>query len=93
MRQGTIEVKVEVNFVMRGTVNPFRMASLTQSARDTLQADLEVPVVSLEDVYSGKLVAAIDRQHPRDLFDVMQFFAHEGTHDYLGGTPSTMMAR
>ncbi|MHB8258530.1 MAG: nucleotidyl transferase AbiEii/AbiGii toxin family protein, partial [Acidiferrobacterales bacterium] len=26
----------------------------------------------------GKLVAAMDRQHPRDLFDVLQLFAHEG---------------
>ena len=43
-----------------------------------LLADLEIPVVSLEDVYGGKLVAAMDRQHPRDLFDVMQLFAHEG---------------
>ena len=39
VRQGAIEVKVEVNFVMRGTVHPVRMASLTQNARDTLQAD------------------------------------------------------
>ena len=78
VRQGAIEVKIEVNFVMRGTVHPVRMASLTQNARDTLQADLEIPVVSLEDVYGGKLVAAMDRQHPRDLFDVMQLFAHEG---------------
>jgi len=38
-----------------------------------------IPVVSLEDVYGGKLVAAMDRQHPHDLFDVMQLFAHEGT--------------
>jgi nucleotidyltransferase AbiEii toxin of type IV toxin-antitoxin system len=43
-----------------------------------LQADLEIPVVSLEDMYGGKLVAAMDRQHPRDLFDVLQLFAHEG---------------
>jgi hypothetical protein len=78
VRQGATQVKIEVNFVMRGTVNPVRMASLTQSARDTLQADLEIPVVSIEDVYGGKLVAAMDRQHPRDLFDVMQLFAHEG---------------
>ncbi len=78
VRQAAVEVKIEVNFVMRGTVNPVRMASLTQNARDTLQADLEIPVVSLEDVYGGKLVAAMDRQHPRDLFDVMQLFAHEG---------------
>jgi len=53
-------------------------ASLTPSARDMLLADVEIPVVSLEDLYGGKLVAAMDRQHPRDLFDVMQLFAHEG---------------
>jgi Nucleotidyl transferase AbiEii toxin, Type IV TA system len=37
VRQGTIEVKVEVNFVMRGTVHPVCKASLTQNAHDTLQ--------------------------------------------------------
>jgi hypothetical protein len=63
---------------MRGTVHPVRMASLTQSARETLQADLEIPVVSLEDMYGSKLVAAMDRQHPRDLFDILQLFTHEG---------------
>ncbi len=78
VRRVGIEVKVEVNFVMRGTVHPVRTVALTPIARDTLMADLEIPVVSLEDVYGGKLVAAMDRQHPRDLFDVMQLFAHEG---------------
>lgn len=78
VRRSGIEVKVEVNFVMRGTVHPVRRASLTPTARDVLMADLEIPVVSLEDLYGGKLVAAMDRQHPRDLFDVMQLFAHEG---------------
>ena len=78
MRRAGIEVKVEVNFVMRGTVHPVRNSALTPTARDSLLADLEIPVVSLEDMYGGKLVAAMDRQHPRDLFDVMQLFAHEG---------------
>jgi hypothetical protein len=78
VRRGGLEVKIEVNFVMRGTVNPVRRASLTAKARETLMADLEIPVVSLEDMYGGKLTAAMDRQHPRDLFDVMQLFAHEG---------------
>ena len=78
VRQGAIQVKIEVNFVLRGTVHPVRMATLTPTARDALQADLEIPVVSVEDVYGGKLVAALDRQHPRDLFDVMQLFAHGG---------------
>ncbi|KLN54508.1 nucleotidyl transferase AbiEii/AbiGii toxin family protein [Variovorax paradoxus] len=78
VRRGSVQVKIEVNFVMRGTVQPVRRAALTPAARDMLMADLEIPVVSLEDVYGGKLVAALDRQHPRDLFDVMQLFAHEG---------------
>lgn len=78
VRRGDIEVKIEVNFVMRGTVHPVRAASLTSAARDMLQADLNVPLASSEDLYGGKLVAAMDRQHPRDLFDVLQLFAHEG---------------
>jgi hypothetical protein len=28
-------------------------------------------------MYGGKLAAAMDRQHPRDLFDVLQLFANE----------------
>ena len=78
VRRGKIEIKVEVNFVMRGIVHPTRMAALLPRARDVLLADLEIPVASLEDVYGGKLVAAMDRQHPRDLYDVLQLFDHEG---------------
>jgi predicted nucleotidyltransferase component of viral defense system len=76
VRRDRIEVKVEVNFVMRGTVYPVRRASFTVAARDTLLADVDIPVVSPEDLYGGKLCAAVDRQHPRDLFDIMQL--HEG---------------
>lgn len=78
VQRDNIAVKIEANYVMRGTVAPVRVASLTPLARDTLLADLELPIVSLEDLYGGKLVAAMDRQHPRDLFDVMQLFEHEG---------------
>jgi len=55
-----------------------RNASLSPRASEVLLADLELPVVSLEDMYGGKLVAALDRQHPRDLFDCLQLFTHEG---------------
>ena len=78
VRRDKIEVKVEVNYVMRGTVNPVQTASLTPKAKEALHADLELRILSPEDVYGGKLVAAMDRQHPRDLFDVMQLFSHEG---------------
>ena len=78
VRRDKLEVKVEVNYVLRGTVHPIRSTSLTPKAKETLLADLELPVVSLEDLYGGKLVAALDRQHPRDLFDVMELFLHGG---------------
>jgi predicted nucleotidyltransferase component of viral defense system len=39
--------------------------------------------VSFEDLYAGKLVAALDRQHPRDLFDVRDLLAAEGITEKL----------
>jgi predicted nucleotidyltransferase component of viral defense system len=78
LSRAKILVKVEVNYVMRGTVNPVLVKPLTDVASDKLMGEIDVPVVSIEDVYGGKLAAALDRQHPRDLFDVMQLFEHEG---------------
>ena len=40
-------------------------------------------VVSFADLYGGKIVAALDRQHPRDLFDVRDLLANEGIDDAL----------
>ena len=77
-RQDRIEIKVEANFVLRGLVGAVATKALTEQAQNILQAEIEVPVASLEDIYGGKLVAALDRQHPRDLFDVMQLYGHEG---------------
>jgi predicted nucleotidyltransferase component of viral defense system len=71
-------VKVEVNTVIRGAVHPTQMLGLTAAASDALMADLELPLLSSEDIYGGKLVAAMDRQHPRDLFDVRELFTHGG---------------
>ena len=34
-------------------------------------------VLEKEELYAGKFCAALDRQHPRDLFDVMQLFENE----------------
>lgn len=43
----------------------------------------EIQVVSFADLNAGKLVAALDRQHPRDLFDVRDLLANEGVTDEL----------
>lgn len=68
---GSSEVKIEVNFVLRGTVLPIASVALSPAAQQLFAANIEVPMLALEEVYGGKLVAAMDRQHPRDLFDVM----------------------
>ncbi len=77
-RRDNIEIKVEVNAVLRGVVGKVTHRTLVRHAPDVLQAEVVVPVASPEDVYAGKLVAALDRQHPRDLFDVMMLYQHEG---------------
>jgi hypothetical protein len=40
-------------------------------------------VVSFEDLFGGKLHAAVDRQHPRDLYDVRLLYENEGLTDDL----------
>jgi hypothetical protein len=39
--------------------------------------------VSFADLYAGKLVAALDRQHPRDLFDTRELLANEGIDERM----------
>ena len=64
-RRNNIAIKVEANTVIRGTVNGTAIRSLTPTAQDILQANIEIPVTSVEDVYGGKLVAALDRASSR----------------------------
>ena len=40
-------------------------------------------VLSFEDLFAGKMVAALDRQHPRDLFDIHGLISNEGLTDTL----------
>jgi hypothetical protein len=78
VRRGDLEVKIEINHVMRGTLLPVRPRRMAAAARRTLRADLTLPLLHEDELYGSKLVAALDRQHPRDLFDVVQLYAHGG---------------
>ena len=69
---------MEVNFVFRGTVLPPVRTSLTAAAQALFAANIEVPVLAIPELYGSKLVAAMDRQHPRDLFDVQHMFDRFG---------------
>ena len=68
------QVKIEVNAVFRGTVLPTRRQPLSARTSDLFGVEFDVPVLAPDELYAGKLVAALDRQHPRDLFDVWQLF-------------------
>jgi predicted nucleotidyltransferase component of viral defense system len=70
-------IKIEVTPVLRGTVFEAETRSVSPKVEDQF-GFAEVTTVSFADLYGGKLVAALDRQHPRDLFDVRDLLANEG---------------
>ncbi len=76
------EIKIEVNTVLRGSVYPAAKRALLPSAEKRF-GFAEVAALSFEDTYAGKIVAALDRQHPRDLFDVALLLANEGLSEPL----------
>ncbi len=76
------QVKIETSPVMRGTVYPPDFIRASDAAIEQL-GYLEMNVVAFEDLYGGKLHAALDRQHPRDLFDIMLLYENEGLTDDL----------
>ncbi|WP_110603188.1 nucleotidyl transferase AbiEii/AbiGii toxin family protein [Salinicola lusitanus] len=69
VRRGRSQVKVEVSPVLRGTLHPPQERDVVEAVEDEY-GFAAVQVVSLPDLYGGKICAALDRQHPRDLFDV-----------------------
>lgn len=77
-RRDRIEVKIEINHVFRGTLLPVETRSLTKTASDLFTTALAVPTLAVAELYGSKLVAAMDRQHPRDLFDVHGMFQRFG---------------
>ncbi|WP_431050160.1 nucleotidyl transferase AbiEii/AbiGii toxin family protein [Roseateles sp. L2-2] len=74
----TTRVKVEANAVFRGTLLPVRSSPLTAAAAEIFDSDVAVPTLAVEELYGSKLVAAMDRQHPRDLFDVIGMWQRFG---------------
>jgi Nucleotidyl transferase AbiEii toxin, Type IV TA system len=76
------QIKIEVTPVLRGCVFAPETRSVSPSVEDAF-GYAETQVVSFADLYAGKIVAALDRQHPRDLFDIRDLLANEGISDDL----------
>jgi len=79
---GGVTVKIETSPVMRGAVGKPRLMRTNDAVEDAF-GFVETNVLSFEDLYAGKLHAALDRQHPRDLFDVKLLYENEGLTDDL----------
>ena len=75
-------VKVEVSPVGRGVVFNVSSKDICAKAQEEF-GFASMNVVSFEDLYAGKICAALDRQHPRDLFDIKVLFENEGVSNDL----------
>lgn len=77
-----VQIKIEVNPVIRGSIFEPKMRDVAPLVEDTF-GFAEMQVVSHPDLYAGKAVAGLDRQHPRDLFDWRDLLANEGVNEEL----------
>jgi predicted nucleotidyltransferase component of viral defense system len=69
-------VKIEPNLVIRGSVYPPARRAISPKAGDLFEIFVECQLLSENELYAGKICVALDRQHPRDLFDIMMLLKH-----------------
>lgn len=74
---GGFRVKIEVSPVMRGTVHEPKDRDIHPVVANEF-GYANISVASVPDLYGGKICAALDRQHPRDIYDVMQLMSDTG---------------
>jgi len=78
VNQEGITVKIEPNLVLRGSVYPPEMRILSKKAQALFELSVQSRILSMDELYAGKICAALDRQHPRDFFDVHFLIKNEG---------------
>ena len=67
---------------MRGCIKEPENVSICDSAEE-LFGYIDFPILSKMETYGGKICAALDRQHPRDLFDIYQLIQIDGVTDEI----------
>ncbi len=73
-----VQIKIEVNMVKRGVIAPPEQLELCQRAQSEFDVFCAMRLVPISQLYGGKICAALDRQHPRDFFDLNPFMDKEG---------------
>lgn len=76
-------IKIEPNLVLRGCVFTPVERELSEQAEELFEVSATVNTLAVADLYGGKLCAALDRQHPRDIFDVKVLMENEGITDEI----------
>jgi len=72
------QIKIEVNTTTRGTINHPELLKVAKKVQESFGRFAAIKVVSMAELYGGKICAALDRQHPRDLFDLKLLLENEG---------------
>lgn len=83
IRTEDAQIKLEVNTVLRGAIYEATERDLSPALQKEFELFATVKTRSFEDLYAGKLCAALDRQHPRDLYDVRLLLNNEGITEDL----------
>ncbi len=83
VRVDGVMVKIEPNPVLRGTAYEPQMLDVTPRVQDIFEMSVKNKILATEDIYGGKICAALDRQHPRDLFDIKLLLDSEGLTDRI----------
>lgn len=83
--RGRARVQIETTPVMRGTVHPVRDMVVRPAVEEAF-GFASAQVLDFADLHAGKLVAALSRQHPRDLFDVGLLLEDERADEKLWRT-------
>ena len=84
VKQAGVNVQIEVNTVIRGTVFAPRESSFSDAVRKEFSlSECRTRILDPDEIYAGKLVAMLDRKNPRDLFDVHHLLANEGIGDRM----------
>jgi predicted nucleotidyltransferase component of viral defense system len=71
-------IKIEVSQIVRGTLGAVTEKMLCKKAQEKFDTFCSINIVPNGQLYGGKVCAAMDRQHPRDIFDVKHLMQREG---------------
>ncbi len=85
VRSGGAQVKIEVNPVLRGCVREPELTEICTRGENQF-GYVQINTMSFAELFAGKIVAALDRQHPRDFFDIHLLLQNEGINDELRET-------